>query len=324
MSTRRLSILAAVLAVLALALPAAALAGAPAATTEAATLVGSTTATLNGTVDPNKETTKFHFEYGTTTAYGSTTPEEQVVPRGNSTASANATIQSLQPSTTYHFRLVASNPSGSSQGVDMTFTTLAEGQAPPGGNAVTIMATPASVLFGRSTVISGQLTGDKNADVDVTLESQPAGGSSFTPIATGKTDASGNYSFTTTPLVNTDYRVEAKSSPKVTSPVQRVNVRMAVSLKLSDATPKRGTRVRFKGVVKPAHPGATALIQRRAKTGKFVTVSKTLLKASTKVPGQSTYSKRLRIRKSGVYRVRVPADADHARGTSRKRTIKVH
>ena len=53
----------------------AALAGPPTATTSAASDVGATTATLNASVFPNKEATTYYFEYGTTTAYGTRTPD---------------------------------------------------------------------------------------------------------------------------------------------------------------------------------------------------------------------------------------------------------
>jgi hypothetical protein len=324
MSTRTLSLLLALAALFAL--PGIAVAATPGATTGAASNVTSTSATVSGTVSPNKEDTTYQFEYGLTTTYGTSTPTQGPV-KGNTGKSVNAGLAQLTPSTTYHYRLVATNGSGTTPGADMTFTTLAAGQAPPGGNAVTAVATPPSVAFGRATAISGQVTGDGNADIDLTLQSRSASsaaaGSAFTDIATTTTDASGNYSFTQVPLVNTQYQVEAKTKPKVTSPVATVNVRFAVSLRLSDATPKRGTRVRFSGSVKPAHDGAFVLIQRRAKTGKFRTVAKAALVAS-KTPGQSRYGKRLRIRRSGVYRVRVPADTEHARGTSRKRRIRVH
>jgi hypothetical protein len=245
---------------------------------------------------------------------------------GNAGKSASADLTQLAPSTTYHYRLVATNPSGTTEGTDKTFTTLAPGQPPPGGNAVTIGATPASVTFGGATTIAGQVTGNGNAGIDVTLQARSVSAgptAAFTDVVSTTTDASGNYTFTQAPLVNTQYQVEAKASPKATSPVITVNVRFAVTLRLSDSTPKRGSRVRFSGVVKPAHDGAFALIQRRAKTGKFRTVAKAGLVAA-KTPGQSRYGKRVRIRRSGVYRVRVPADADHARGTSRKRRIRVH
>src|SRR5205814_915731 len=262
---------------LVLALPAAVAAASPGATTRAATGVTATTATLNGTVDPNKQETTYHFDYGKTTAYGSSTTAQGPV-KGNSGKSVSSQLTQLAPSTTYHFRLVAVNASGTAQGADLTFTTLAPGQPPPGGNAVTIAATPGSVAFGKATTVSGQVTGAKNSGVEVTLQQQPppaVAGANFADVATTTTDASGHYAFTVRPQTNTQYQVRAKTSPPATSPVVRVNVRIAVTFHLSDSTPKRGTRVRFFGVAKPAHDGAVVLIQRRASNGKFRTVAKT-------------------------------------------------
>jgi hypothetical protein len=319
------TLIALAVALLALATAGTALAAAPGATTGDATAVTSTSATVNGTVNPNKEATKYHFDYGTTTAYGKSTPEQGPV-GGNGGKGASADLTQLAPSTTYHYRLVATNPSGTTPGADRTFTTLAPGQAPPGGNAVTIAAKPASIAFGRTTTISGQVTGSGNAGVQVTLGSQPLSspaGTKFTKGATATTDASGNYSFVVPATENTRYQVEAKTKPPVTSPTVDVKVRFAVSFRLSDATPRRGQRVRFYGTVKPAHDGGTVLIQRRTRSGSFKTVARTTLRTS-KTAGQSRYSKRLRIRSKGVYRVRVPHDATHATGTSRRRTIRVH
>jgi hypothetical protein len=325
MSRRQLSLSTVTAMVLVLALPAGVAAASPGATTSPATQVTATTATVNGTVDPNKQDTTYHFEYGKTAAYGSSTPAQGPV-KGNSGKSVSSGLTQLAPSTVYHFRLVATNASGTAQGADRTFTTLAAGQAPPGGNAVTIGATPASVVFGKPTTISGQVTGSKNSGVEVTLQEQPlplVAGAKFSDVATSTTDATGHYAFAVTPQRNTQYQVRAKTSPPATSPVLRVNVRIAVTFRLSDSTPKRGTRVRFFGVAKPAHDGAVVLIQRRASNGKFRTVAKTVLRIS-KTVGQSRYSKRLRISRSGVYRVRVPHDADHSAGTSRKRRVRVH
>ena len=309
----------------ALSLAPSALAAAPTVTTGPASNITSTTATVSGSVNSGKEQTTYHFEYGTTTSYGSVTPDKSAG-KGNKAANVSADLTSLAPSTTYHYRLVASNASGAVQGADMTFTTLAEGQAPPGGNAVTIAATPASIPYGKASAITGQVVGPDNAGVKLTLQSRPAGvqGAQFADTTTGTSDAAGNYSFGVVPLVNTEYQVIAKTKPDTTSPVQLVKVRFAVTLKLSDKTPRKGKRVRFSGRVTPAHDGASALIQRRTKTGKFRTVAKALLKPSTTTQGVSVYSKRVRIKRSGVYRVRVLTDGSHATGTSRKRRIRVH
>ena len=95
-------------------------------TTNAATNITSSSATLNGTVNPNGVTTTVHFEYGTTTNYGSTTASSSYT--GNTTQNVGASITALHPNTTYHFRCVATNNNGATYGSDRTFIFL----SPPG------------------------------------------------------------------------------------------------------------------------------------------------------------------------------------------------
>jgi hypothetical protein len=301
--------------VMALVVPAAALGAAPGATTSPASAVTSTSASLNGTVTPNKENTTYHFDYGRTTAYGSTTPSDTAT--GNSSKNVTAPVAGLAPSTTYHFRLVASNPSGTVNGQDMTFTTAAPGTVGAGG--VSISLKPGSVVFGRATTITGKVTGSKHAGVTVTLRESPFPFTSFKNVATATTDTNGNYRFTHKPALNTRYQVTAKTSPPTTSPVAQENVKFFVSLRLSDSTVSPGSRVRFSGVCRPAHTGGLVLIQRKTSHG-YKTVSKTLLRAST--AGQSKYSKKVRINTAGTYRAVVPHDASHATGTSPRRAIR--
>ncbi|HET9025209.1 MAG TPA: hypothetical protein VFN64_11590, partial [Burkholderiaceae bacterium] len=101
-----------------------------------------------------------------------------------------------------------------------------------------------------------------------------------------------------------------------------VRVRLRVSFKVSDSTPKKGARVRFSGTVAPAHDGKPVLIQKKTSKG-YVTVTRTtLLDNGTDT---SKYSKRVRIRRSGTYRVVVQSlDQEHDNGTSRSRTLRVH
>lgn len=47
---------------------------------------------------------------------------------GTTTIESSQAISGLTANTTYHYRIVASNPQGSSQGVDQTFTTVAAPQ----------------------------------------------------------------------------------------------------------------------------------------------------------------------------------------------------
>ncbi len=83
------------------------------------------TATLTAMINPRLALTTFHFEYGPSTAYGSSTPES--APFGPDTAehAVSAALANLSPGTTYHFRAVATNAVGIAAGPDQTFTTTA-------------------------------------------------------------------------------------------------------------------------------------------------------------------------------------------------------
>jgi hypothetical protein len=95
---------------------------APYPLTEAATEVTATQGKLKGKVNPDGAETKYYFEYGTTTSYGSRTAEASAG-SGTSDVEESKTITGLTASTTYHFRLVASNSHGTTDGEDRTFTT---------------------------------------------------------------------------------------------------------------------------------------------------------------------------------------------------------
>jgi len=97
--------------------------GPPIVLANEATNVTSSSATLNGTVDPHGLTTRISFQYGTTNGYGFVTPAQSY--SGNTYQNVTANINGLTASTTYHFRMVASNSVGIfiKYGPDKTFTT---------------------------------------------------------------------------------------------------------------------------------------------------------------------------------------------------------
>ena len=100
-------------------------ADAPTATTGDANPVASTSATLNGTVNPNGESTTVTFEYSTTTNYGSTATATQSPLSGTTAQSVSVGLTGLTPGVTYHFRVTATNSAGTRDGTDQTFTTSA-------------------------------------------------------------------------------------------------------------------------------------------------------------------------------------------------------
>ena len=101
---------------------------APSVTTGAASAIFASSATLNGTVNPNGAATSYYYQYGQTNSYGSATA---VLSAGSGSGAAQVplTLTGLQASTAYHFRIVASNSAGTSYGPDQTFLTSAATQS---------------------------------------------------------------------------------------------------------------------------------------------------------------------------------------------------
>ena len=120
---------------------------APTVTTGAATSVGSTGATLNGTVNPDGLATTDYFQFGTTTSYDLQT-SPAAAGSGTTNVAVSAPVSALQAATTYHYRLVAVNTQGTTYGSDQTLTTPA--------------ATPSSSLlelFGSTAFVSSRGVG---------------------------------------------------------------------------------------------------------------------------------------------------------------------
>jgi hypothetical protein len=104
---------------------------APVVTTEAASEVTQTTATLTGSIDPNEGAASCSFEYGTTAAYGSTAACGTNPGAGKGAVSEHLGLTGLSAATTYHYRLVGTNSGGTSKGLDLSFTTQSPPSSPP-------------------------------------------------------------------------------------------------------------------------------------------------------------------------------------------------
>ncbi|HLX32549.1 MAG TPA: fibronectin type III domain-containing protein [Gaiellaceae bacterium] len=106
--------------------------------TGSASSITNTTATINGT-DSNADTSNgdmYHFDYGTTMSYGTSTSDAP-----STTGNLSADLTGLSPGTTYHFRIVSSE---GGDGADATFTTPAL-PPPVTGTAIAITATGATL-----------------------------------------------------------------------------------------------------------------------------------------------------------------------------------
>jgi molybdopterin synthase catalytic subunit len=197
---------------------------------------------------------------------------------------------------------------------------------PKGGKPnpnLTVTASANAMTFGAPVTLAGT-TKNIAAGTTVEVQQNPYPYAGFKPAGkTGVVDPSGNYSIAgVVPQVHTQYRIVTKTSPAVDSGTAFVRVALRVAFKVSDLTPKRGALVRFSGTVAPDHDGKVVLIQKKTATAYTTVARATLLDNGT---ASSKYSKTLKIRSTGTYRVVAQsADQDHDNGTSRSRTLRVH
>lgn len=206
--------------------------------------------------------------------------------------------------------------------------TAAKPPKPRGGSpSLTLAAKPTTITYGSSATLSGALKGNGHANKPVALQRNPYPFKGFKTVAVTRTDSKGAYHFVVKPTRHTRYRTITPEPATiydtvVKSPELLEHVRLRVSIRLSDSTPRRGQRVRFSGFVASKHNGRRVYVQRRRSDGRWITVARTLTRNAT--GNRSRYSRRVRIFRTALYRVRVRGHADHSTGTSRARSIRVH
>jgi hypothetical protein len=293
-------------------LAASAQAAVPTATTGNANGVTQTSAKLNGTVKPNGQATTWHFEFGTTTAYGANTPESGPIPAGSGNTGVAADATPLAPGTVYHYRLVATNGSGSIPGKDRSFTTR---------SAVSLNSSKTQGKFNENVTLSGQVFGTAVAGITVTLQENPYPFSGYGGVATTTTDASGKYVFVRQLKTDTAWRVVAGTKPPGTSNTALVLQQDTVTIKASTSRPKRGHSVLFTGFATPARFGFPVYVQRLGKHGWRRVLTAKL--AITPIADTVSYAVRLKRAVSGLYRAYVPSGYDHVAGWSRSKRITV-
>jgi hypothetical protein len=119
--------------------------GPPRITNKPTTAIGHEEATLNAEVNPGELETKYRFEYGENTAYGTEVPLGGAsVGSGATPVAVSAPLSKLKLGVTYHFRVVAENSAGTTIGADQRFQTIAP--APVDGTYATeVSATEATL-----------------------------------------------------------------------------------------------------------------------------------------------------------------------------------
>lgn len=127
--------------------------GIASATTQAASGISASSATLKGTVNPNKVATQYWFEIGKDGKLGGVTTLTSVGD-GNAPVSASATPTGLEAGTTYYFRINAQNQYGTVNGAILTFKT--------GGKVVTVAPVVTTQLASGITASGAVVAGTVN------------------------------------------------------------------------------------------------------------------------------------------------------------------
>ena len=274
-------------------------------------------ATLHGRVDPNNADTTYFFRYGTSRLFTTDTARASAG-SGADPARVSMPVFGLAPLTEYHYRLVAQNRLGTTAGEWRTFTTKRQ----PLG--VTLAATPNPVAPGAPTMLAGQLTGTNNVGRDVVLQSNPF---PYTQgfLNTGNalvTGPDGSFSFPVLSVpVTTQFRVVLAQRPELTSPIVIVGAALQVRTDAKKvARHRHSVSVRFRGTITPQNDGGRVVIQKFV-NGVWTEKSHTRAKDAGSL--KSTYKTRVRVRRSGTYRVVAEAAGAFISGAGRAIAIRV-
>ncbi len=124
--------------------------GAPVVDEASAQVLSASSARLSAQIDPRGEHSEYEFQYGTSDCASSPASCVTVpVPAGEIAAGfgdqgVSVTLEGLQPASAYHYRVLASNASGSAEGVPAvnTFTTLPSAGALPDGRGWEMVSPP--------------------------------------------------------------------------------------------------------------------------------------------------------------------------------------
>jgi hypothetical protein len=290
----------------------------PGVTRTGAAQVGPDGAVLHSRVDPNDGATTYHFEYGTSTSYGSRTPDRDAG-AGDGAVAVSEPVGGLRPFRRYHFRLVATNAAGQTASRDRTFVTS---RLP---TALTLALEDARTRWGEGAEVFGHVSGTGVRGMPVGLERQdfPFAGpfsSLGTPLPV-RTDRLGRFRMFVPALYSTTrLRAVTRTAVAVASPAVTAYVALRVGAGVRRLS---RTRVRLRGSVTPAAPDGRAVLQRRNARGGWSFVRATGLRRLRGDRSRYTF-KVTRSRTTRRYRVRVIArdGGAHVPGDSRTLVVR--
>lgn len=197
----------------------------------------------------------------------------------------------------------------------LLLVTPALAAAAPEPATITVTASPATVVYGAATHISGAVS---VAGAEVKLLRLRAGEVDWVTVRTVVAGADGSFGFSPTPPVNTEYKVVYGGDAD--HGAAEASLTVAVRPRLTPSFPYSlwlGDTVALRGSVAPAHPGGTVVIE-RLENDVWTKLSEVTLDEDSRFhvawkPGAYGYHR---------LRLHMLADADHVQGyTPRVRVI---
>jgi hypothetical protein len=273
-----------------------------------------TSARLTAMIDPNRAATTWHVEWGTTTRFGSRSPD-QTIPAGDGNVPISVPLGDLPSHTKIYWRVVASNAAGLRRSGRASFTTL---RAPSG---ITLSVLPETARWGASVSVSGRVQGSGVNGLTVALEQTAFPFTApFQEVATARTGKTGDFRFPSRPLmIATRYRAVTRTAVSVTSSVIGANSRARVGIR---RTRKTRRALRLTGRVQPGLPNGRATLQRRTRSGGWTFVKRKALRTAS--TSTSTYRFKVRRqRRTRAYRVKVSANDGGAHLGAKSRALRV-
>ncbi len=119
----------------------------PRASTGGASSITDSSAVLHGTVNPGGAKTGYAFQWGVTTAYGSSS-KARSAGKGMKNVPVQLALHGLLPGTTYHFRLAVLSSVGGALGSDHSFITRGHPPAAPTTGGVSSVAANSATITG--------------------------------------------------------------------------------------------------------------------------------------------------------------------------------
>lgn len=226
---------------------------------------------------------------------------------------ASLSVTNLNEGTDYKFEVRAVNAAGASA---LPATRHLQGTR--------LSISSKNITLGDETTVTGTLTDAKGSALSgavVVVDGRKKGTTTWAPVTTRTTDASGRYSFVVRPAWSNEYRAtySSDSARFPASAIGTVGVRQVVAGYWYDNTVRRGETARFYGTVDPYRQGQAMYLQRLSSSGSWLTVSSTTL---TRYGTYNFYRKTYTV---GTFKYRAyrPANSDYASAYTPARTLYV-